>query len=72
MPDLSFAPGFPMADFDECGMSVVGYGPDARTTDAASRTTRSTWKKRMRAMRNTLERSPMPSTSFSEFNLNME
>jgi microcystin degradation protein MlrC len=32
---LSFAPGFPMADFDECGMSVVGYGIDARATDAA-------------------------------------
>ncbi|MEZ5740943.1 MAG: M81 family metallopeptidase [Burkholderiaceae bacterium] len=23
---LSFAMGFPMADFDECGMSVLGYG----------------------------------------------
>jgi len=23
---LSFTPGFPMADFDECGMSVFGYG----------------------------------------------
>ena len=33
--NLSFAPGFPMADFDECGMSVVGYGADARTTEAA-------------------------------------
>jgi microcystin degradation protein MlrC len=32
---LSFAPGFPMADFDECGMSAVGYGPDRKTTDAA-------------------------------------
>jgi microcystin degradation protein MlrC len=32
---LSFAPGFPMADFDECGMSVVGYGPDAAATEAA-------------------------------------
>lgn len=32
---LSFAPGFPMADFDECGMSVVGYGPDAAGTQAA-------------------------------------
>ncbi len=29
---LSFAPGFPMADFDECGMTVVGYGG---TQDAA-------------------------------------
>ncbi len=29
---LSFAPGFPMADFPECGLSVVGYGErdDAR------------------------------------------
>lgn len=25
---LSFAPGFPMADFPECGMSVVGYADD--------------------------------------------
>lgn len=25
---LDFAPGFPMADFDECGMSVVGYGDE--------------------------------------------
>lgn len=32
---LSFAPGFPMADFDECGMTVVGYGPDAAATQAA-------------------------------------
>ncbi|MET0508207.1 MAG: M81 family metallopeptidase, partial [Burkholderiaceae bacterium] len=32
---LSFAPGFPMADFDECGMSVVGYGPDPARTRAA-------------------------------------
>jgi microcystin degradation protein MlrC len=29
---LSFAPGFPMADFEECGMSVVGYGEDAAAT----------------------------------------
>ncbi|MEK9720968.1 MAG: MlrC C-terminal domain-containing protein, partial [Quisquiliibacterium sp.] len=33
--NLSFAPGFPMADFDECGMSVVGYGADAGKTEAA-------------------------------------
>ncbi len=33
--DLSFAPGFPMADFDECGMSVVGYATDARAARAA-------------------------------------
>lgn len=32
---LSFATGFPMADFDECGMTVVGYGPDPARTDAA-------------------------------------
>ncbi|MGA0796324.1 MAG: M81 family metallopeptidase [Quisquiliibacterium sp.] len=32
---LSFAPGFPMADFDECGMSVVGYGPEAAAVEAA-------------------------------------
>jgi microcystin degradation protein MlrC len=25
---LSFAPGFPMADFPECGMTVFGYGDD--------------------------------------------
>jgi len=25
---LSFTPGFPMADFPECGMAVFGYGPD--------------------------------------------
>jgi microcystin degradation protein MlrC len=25
---LSFTPGFPMADFPECGMAVAGYGPD--------------------------------------------
>ena len=24
---LSFTPGFPMADFPECGMAVFGYGP---------------------------------------------
>lgn len=32
---LSFAPGFPMADFDECGMSVVGYGEDDAAAEAA-------------------------------------
>ena len=32
---LSFAPGFPMADFDECGMSALGYGQDAGATRAA-------------------------------------
>ncbi len=34
---LSFAPGFPMADFPECGMTVFGYGDDAgRVATAAS------------------------------------
>jgi microcystin degradation protein MlrC len=28
---LSFTPGFPMADFADCGMAVFGYGADART-----------------------------------------
>ena len=32
---LSFTPGFPMADFDECGMAVFGYGGDARAVGAA-------------------------------------
>ncbi len=32
---LSFTPGFPMADFPECGMAVFGYGPDARRVNAA-------------------------------------
>ncbi|MBI3374191.1 MAG: M81 family metallopeptidase [Betaproteobacteria bacterium] len=27
---LSFTPGFPMADFHECGMAVFGYGADAK------------------------------------------
>jgi microcystin degradation protein MlrC len=27
---LSFTPGFPMADFAECGMAVLAYGADAR------------------------------------------
>lgn len=27
---LSFTPGFPMADFDECGMAVFGHGADAK------------------------------------------
>ena len=26
---LSFTPGFPMADFEECGMAVFGYGGEA-------------------------------------------
>jgi microcystin degradation protein MlrC len=32
---LSFTPGFPMADFAECGMAVFGYGPEAAGVDAA-------------------------------------
>ncbi|UCE32445.1 MAG: M81 family metallopeptidase, partial [Burkholderiales bacterium] len=32
---LSFAPGFPMADFDECGMSVTGYGEDPAAAERA-------------------------------------
>jgi len=31
---LSFTPGFPMADFEECGMAVFGYGGDAREVGA--------------------------------------
>jgi microcystin degradation protein MlrC len=29
---LSFTPGFPMADFPECGMAVFGYGSDEINT----------------------------------------
>jgi microcystin degradation protein MlrC len=32
---LSFTPGFPMADFPECGMAVFGYGADEKATIAA-------------------------------------
>jgi microcystin degradation protein MlrC len=32
---LTFMPGFPMADFDECGMTVFGYGADAPATESA-------------------------------------
>jgi microcystin degradation protein MlrC len=32
---LSFTPGFPMADFAECGMAAFGYGDDARETERA-------------------------------------
>jgi microcystin degradation protein MlrC len=32
---LSFAPGFPMADFEECGMSVFGFGMEKPKTEAA-------------------------------------
>jgi microcystin degradation protein MlrC len=32
---IDFAPGFPMADFPECGMSVVAYASDVATAQAA-------------------------------------
>ena len=32
---LSFAPGFPMADVVECGMSIVGYGDDPAALESA-------------------------------------
>jgi microcystin degradation protein MlrC len=32
---LSFAPGFPAADFPECGPVLWGYGDDSETVDAA-------------------------------------
>jgi len=32
---LSFTPGFPMADFPECQMAVLGYGPDAARVQRA-------------------------------------
>ena len=32
---LSFTPGFPMADFPECGMAVFGYGSDEKKTSLA-------------------------------------
>ncbi|HEX6690567.1 MAG TPA: M81 family metallopeptidase [Burkholderiales bacterium] len=32
---LSFTPGFPMADFEECGMSVFGFGVEKSKTQAA-------------------------------------
>ena len=32
---LSFAMGFPAADFDECGPVVFGHGPDARAVEQA-------------------------------------
>jgi microcystin degradation protein MlrC len=32
---LTFTPGFPMADFDECGMAVFGYGADAKRVAVA-------------------------------------
>jgi microcystin degradation protein MlrC len=33
---LTFMPGFPMADFPECGMSVLGYGKEAKSTGKAT------------------------------------
>ena len=32
---VSFAPGFPMADFAECGMSITGYGASPESLQAA-------------------------------------
>ena len=32
---LSFTPGFPMADFAECGMAVFGYGAEAKAVERA-------------------------------------
>lgn len=32
---LSFMPGFPMADFAECGMTVCGFGPDRAALERA-------------------------------------
>ena len=33
---LSFTPGFPMADFPECGMAVTGYGDDVARVQTAT------------------------------------
>ena len=33
---LSFTPGFPMADFPECGMAVLGYGPELARVQTAT------------------------------------
>jgi len=33
---LSFTPGFPMADFPECGMAVTGYGGDEASVQTAT------------------------------------
>ena len=35
---LSFAPGFPAADFPECGPVIWGYGADAQAVEAAVQT----------------------------------
>ena len=36
MPTLSFAPGFPAADFPDCGPSVFAYGTTQADADAAA------------------------------------
>jgi microcystin degradation protein MlrC len=36
VPTLSFAPGFPAADFPDCGPSVVAYGATQADADAAA------------------------------------
>ena len=36
VPTLSFAPGFPAADFIDCGASVLAYGRTQRDADAAA------------------------------------
>jgi microcystin degradation protein MlrC len=36
VPTLSFAPGFPAADFPDCGPSVFGYGRTQADADAAA------------------------------------
>jgi microcystin degradation protein MlrC len=37
---LSFTPGFPMADIEECGMSVFGFGADQKDVSTAVETLR--------------------------------
>src|SRR6201999_2543346 len=36
VPTLSFAPGFPAADFSDCGASVFAYGRTQADADAAA------------------------------------
>ena len=38
VPTLSFAPGFPAADFRDCGPSVFAYGVTQADADAAADT----------------------------------
>src|SRR3954454_13006569 len=38
VPMLSFAPGFPAADFPDCGPSVIAYGATQADADAAAET----------------------------------